>query len=372
MKKLTTILSAPLYISLLAMGTLTASGCAVATAGVKKGDERNFARSLNDINAARAIRARMTRSQGFQLKGIDVEVSEGIVLLSGNVPRPEDRVEAERIAWSADKIVQVGNEVKLMSKQATVRNIKDGALNQSVRARLIATKVVKARNFNIEVHDGVVYLMGVARNENELATAAHIASTTRGTTEVISYVRISEDMSAQYAQGPGYNGQPSEYAQSGQLMRPNTAPIPYTPPTGAQDYTPLTQVPYAGGGTNDGSLDEEELPPINSGEPYYLDPKTGERVEIPEGVTPIPYTPDAGLGSLGAGGAPIPPMAANNISTDIGQVLPSDDYLGQYRSGQAGEAVSVIESAPYRLDPATGEMVPVKNDDTQIQPTLIK
>lgn len=394
MKKLTTILSAslctPIYISVLALGTFTASGCAVATAGVKKGDERNFARSLHDVNAARAIRARMMRTQGFQLKGVDVEVAEGIVLLSGNVPRPEDRVEAERIAWSADKIVQVGNEVRLMGKQGSVRNIKDGALHQSVRARLIATKTVKARNYNIEVHDGIVYLLGVARSENELATAAHIASTTRGTQEVVSYVRITEDLSAQYAQGPGYNGQPSEYAANGQLVRPDIAPIPYTPPSGVQNYRP--QAPSADAGV----ISEGELPAIDSGEPYYLDPKTGERVEIPEGVTPIPYVPDTGPGSLGAGGAPVPlgavanlepslqPSLEPSLGTDLPQVfgsptvtqlptsLPSDDYLGQYRAGQAGEAVSVIESAPYRLDPLTGDMLPVKHDGTQTQAHTIK
>jgi len=54
MKKLTVNL---LSATLLALSTSALSGCAVTTAGIKKGDERNFVRSLNDVNAARAIKA---------------------------------------------------------------------------------------------------------------------------------------------------------------------------------------------------------------------------------------------------------------------------------------------------------------------------
>ncbi len=349
MKTLTMIISA----SFLSIGMISASGCAVMTAGVKKGDERNFARSLNDINAGRAIRARMGRAEGFKLSGVDVEVAEGIVLLSGNVPRQEDRIEAERIAWSADRVVQIGNEILIKDKQGQVRNIKDGALNQSVKARLIATKAVKARNYNIEVHDGVVYMLGVARSQDELALAAHIASTTRGTTEVISYVRVTDDMSAQYATGPGYNGQPSEMAQSHTPLVTSPLTAPLTAPL--QNYSPLPQTVAPPDSIT--TLDNDA---IDSGEPYYLDPKTGMRVEIPEGVTPIPYMPDAGPGSLGAGGQP------------VSGAFPSDAHLGVNRIGTPGEAVSVIESAPYMLNPTTGEMVPVKFENGKWTAKLIK
>ena len=334
-------------------------GCAVASAGVKKGDERNFARSLNDVNATRAIKARMGRIEGFHLGGVDTEVAEGIVVLSGNVPRQEDKIEAERIAWSAPNIVQVGNEITIRGKQGIVRNAKDGVLNNSVRARLTANKAVKARNFNIEVHDGVVYLLGVARTKEELALAAHIASTTRGTREVISYAKIAGDTSSQYASGPGYNGQPSTVAAA-----PTYGSQPYSAPTAPTYIEPGSPTYTAPAPTT--VLDDDA---IESGEPYFLDPQTGERVEIPEGVTPIPYVPDTGPGSLGAGGAPLPPAIAQPMqlgesigNTAVGE-FPTDQQLGQFRTGTAGEAVSVIESAPYMLDPNTGEMIPVKYEN---------
>ncbi len=292
------------------------------TAGVKKGDERNFARSLNDVSASRAIKARMSRVESFNLGGVDVEVAEGIVVLSGNVPRDEDRIEAERIAWSGPQVVQVGNEILIKASQGLVRNTKDGVLNNSVRARLIAAKSIKARNINIEVNDGVVYLLGVARTPEELAMTTYIASTTKGTREVVSYIKLAGDRSRFTATGPGFNGQPSRVADGLTYSAPNQGQMPHGQMPHGQmsevfppdvDLPPIPDNQATNLGAPSTLLDDDA---IESGEPYYRDPVTGERVIIPEGVTPIPYVPDGGPGSLGAGGAPLPPGASGSYIID--------------------------------------------------------
>ena len=81
------------------------SGCSLTSAGLSKHDERSFAGVLNDVNAGKAIKARMTRAYDYNLKNVDIEVSEGVALLSGNTPSKEDRIEAARIAWSAPHAV---------------------------------------------------------------------------------------------------------------------------------------------------------------------------------------------------------------------------------------------------------------------------
>jgi len=132
------------------------SGCALATAGIKKNDERSVVRTVEDTNAGRVIKARMTRALDFDLGGIDVEVAQGVVLLTGNVPTEKDKIEATRIAWSARGISKVGNEALVQGKQSIVRNTKDGLLEKKVRTRLGLDKLVKASNFNIETNEGIV------------------------------------------------------------------------------------------------------------------------------------------------------------------------------------------------------------------------
>lgn len=318
-----------LTITLMSMAAITisgaVSGCAVTTAGVTKGDERNFARSLNDVSAGRAIKARLSRTEGFKLGKVDVEVAEGIAVLTGNVPSAEDRVEAERIAWSAANVDQVGNEILVQGGPGLIRKSKDSVLGTSIRTRLIAERSVKARNVNIEAYDGIVYLLGVARSPQELEKIAEIASTTRGTREVVSYMKLAgaDIMTANHQTSPGQQ----------QYIQP---PQPHYPQGSS---APQTMRPLPGGLTNAPTDLGVELGagPLQQGEPYYVDPQTGKRITLPPGTKTIP------LGST-------PPGA-----------FPPDDQLGAYRSGPAGEAVSVIESEPYYVDPETGKKIPVSH-----------
>lgn len=304
------------------------SGCAVATAGVTKGDERSFVRSVKDVNAGRVIEARMTRALDFKLKGVDVEVAEGIVLLSGNVPTQEDKIEAARIAWSARGIQQVGNEVLIKGKQSFMRNTKDGILEKTVRTRLIADKLVKARNYNVETHDGIVYLMGVARTDQELKRAAEIAATTRGTRQVISYARIADLPAAKRLEL-------QEQAEAILNPRRQLPSILQVSPDGPIPQAPTQQAP---------SYNAQGPAPITN---------------VPMNQ-PIPFN------------APTAPPQID-MGERLGKEFPTDDQLGAYRTGQAGEAVSIIESAPYYVDPDTGKEIPIRYDaDGNMLPLIIR
>ena len=293
------------------------SGCAVATAGVKKGDERNLVRSVKDVNAGRVIKARMTRALEYELKGVDVEVAQGIVLLSGNVPTQENKIEAARIAWSAPGIEQVGNEILIKGKQSFLRNTKDGILEKAVRTRLTADRLVKARNFNIETHDGIVYVMGVARTSSELKRAAEIAATTRGAVQVISYARVADLPAAPSATAAA----PSQRALPSILQSAPSGALAQAPSYQAQVPAPITNAPIG---------------------------------------QPIPFV------------APTAPQELN-MGDRLGKEFPSDEELGAYRTGQAGEAVSIIESAPYYVDPDTGKEIPIRFDaNGNIVPLIVR
>lgn len=349
MKKLTVNL---LTASLLAISVTTLSGCAVTTAGVTKGDERNFARSLNDVNAGRAIKARMTRAADFTLKHVDVEVAEGIVVLSGNVPDQATKIEAERIAWSAPRVVEVGNEIQIKQGSSFIRGTKDAVLTSAVKTRLLADRSVKGRNINVESHDGIVYLLGVARTPQELERVARIASTTSGAREVVSYVKLSDNASASAA---------SQIYQPQSYQAPQSSPTAgYQPLVAPQNYqgqnyqsyeAPVAAVPQAEVQQPQASQPSyRALPQGLSATPsaptgasgYYIDPTTGARMPDPS----VPSGPTA-------------PQALRDMGEQLGKEFPTDNELGAYRSGGAGQAISVIESEPYYIDPDTGKEIPV-------------
>lgn len=329
----------------LAVLSLSVSGCTtITTAGVTKGDERNFARSVNDVSAERVIKARMARAHGFKLKGVNVDVREGVVLMAGNVPRQEDRIEAERIAWSAPRVDQVGNEILIKDKQGAIRNVKDGFLTTAVKTRLTADKYVKSRNINVESHDGVVYLLGVARNQAELERAAEIASTTRGAREVVSYVTVA-----------GIESAISRFGRSAT----NAAPVQYAPAPSQPKYT----------------APQRELPsfltttPNPAPSPYASSPG----IAAPSGtVTAAPLSQPMPLIPQSAPQAPTAPAQIADMGDRLNKEFPSDDELGKFRTGAAGEAVSIIESEPYYIDPETGKEIPVSHVNGEFVPQLLK
>ena len=343
--------------------SLTLSACALTSAGVSPGDERNFSRTLNDESVERLIGARLKRAEGFNFKKVEVEVAQGIALLAGNVDTAEGRVEAERIAWSAPYIQDVGNE--LMVGESTVgfkRGTKDSVLGANVRRRLVTASSVKARNINIEAHNGVVYLLGVARTPEELTKITEIASTTKGAREVISYITVHEG---------GIPAGTQNFAALPQNTLPQAAvpqaAIPFNSPTQRAVPSFLTETPQASAPQLSApQLSSPQLSspktPIDPTAPYYRDALTGERLDIDPVTGTIPFRPSAQSA-----------LPANPLSSPLGNpaakvtpllerpsALPSDEYLGRFRTGSAGDTVSVIESAPYYIDPDTGEQIPVK------------
>ncbi|MEP6342767.1 MAG: BON domain-containing protein [Maricaulaceae bacterium] len=332
MKKLTLISALAISLSL--------SACAVTTAGVKPGDERNLSRSINDISIERVIEARLKRADGYDLSKVDVEVAEGIVVLAGRVPTPEDSIEAERIAWSAPHVDEIGNEIMVGAEgRSILRGTKDGVLGSSVRTRLIADKTVKARNINIEARNGIVYLLGVARSPEELERIAYIASTTRGTREVVSYIKIHDGVSA---------APPQDYAGANAIPYAPDVNTTIAPQRALPDFLSETPQGLAVDGLATQGLAAATAPTIDPLAPYYRDPLTGERIDLDPTTGTIPFqAPQASAIAKIAPGLQAPTE------------FPSDDELGRYRVGTPGEAVSVIESAPYYIDPVTGKQIPV-------------
>ncbi len=319
-----------IYIPLcVAAACLVLPACAMTKSAVDPQSQVSVTRSFKDGTAARAIKARMLRVEGFDLNDVDVDVINGVVLLSGAAPRDVDKVEAERIAWSAPGVSNVGNEIYIGESLGLGGKTRDELIETSVQTRMATSNNVRNLNYTVATRNSVVYLMGVARNETELAEAARLASITRGVKGVVSYVTLADDMPNSYAgQRPNVVAGGSPY-MSQSTSQAYTPPAPsYTAPSEGEDLSywgePIadTAPPSASGAPMSAPIDPNaplpfrpgggtELDPdaLSSGEPIYRDPYTGEIIELPPGTKVVPYQPST-PGGLGAGGTPPPGFAA--------------------------------------------------------------
>lgn len=185
------------FATYLLLVTMALSGCSVVSAGraasvnIVFAQNKPLGQAVDDANIDSAIRRNLRKDKEKRFKGVDVSVEDGLVLLTGRVDSMEALVVAEQIAWKPTAVERVANELVVASREGGLPDLSDYYLSSKVRLALFGTGGVKSSNYNIEVHKGVVYLLGVARTNDELAKATEKVSEVSGVKKVISYVRVS-------------------------------------------------------------------------------------------------------------------------------------------------------------------------------------
>ncbi len=162
------------------------SACVVGAVSGAASKERTMGRSVDDASATMSVRTRLRRHG--EMGGVSVEVADGLTLLAGYVTTPELRIDAERIAWSAPKVIQVANEIEVRGKKGFWAGTKDKWISTRVRTRIFSDRAVRSTNINIETRNRVVYLLGLARSEGEIERIVAHARLVPNVKQVVSYM----------------------------------------------------------------------------------------------------------------------------------------------------------------------------------------
>jgi len=165
----------------------------VASVGIAAVQERSMGAAIDDAAIQVQIKRHLLEADDDLLVRVSSEVHEGRVLLTGVVPTPEDRVEAVRLAWQADGVLEVLNEIQVADRGGVVDYLRDVRITAQLRFQMLRDRDVSDVNFSVETVNGIVYLMGVARTEAELGKVTTHARNIGGVRKVVSHVRLSDD-----------------------------------------------------------------------------------------------------------------------------------------------------------------------------------
>ncbi|UCH74984.1 MAG: BON domain-containing protein, partial [Rhodospirillales bacterium] len=122
---------------------------------------------------------------------VDIEVVEGKVLLTGVVPNPQNRIDAARIAWQADGVAEVINEVELRDSRSLSDAARDSWITTRLRSAILFDGEIQSINYTIDTVNGAVYLMGIAQSQAELDRVVGHARNIDYVRHVVPYVRIA-------------------------------------------------------------------------------------------------------------------------------------------------------------------------------------
>lgn len=234
-----------LRLALIALISTSLSGClpvalgAGAVTGIAASKDGGIGGEVDDARISAAINDAWYRYNVDMFRKLNLTVEQGEVLITGVVQNPEHRVEAVRLAWTVNGVTKVINEIQVAGSEGIGGYLKDTWIGTQLRAKMTASADIHALSYSIEVVRGVVYLMGVARSQNELNDVVDIARNIQYVQNVVSYVRV-EVQQAPIIQGAG-GAQVTTAPPGGSVTS-----YPLTPSNGNINAVPLPAKPGVG------------------------------------------------------------------------------------------------------------------------------
>jgi hyperosmotically inducible protein len=167
----------------LALVASLAVGCAQAT----------------DATITGAIKTKLAADGRVRASEINVDTTNGVVTLTGNVDSQEAKEAALRLARDTSGVGGVKDMISVRSgtanaeapdpKRTLGERIDDAGITMRVKSRLLDDPLVKGLQIDVDTRDSVVFLTGSVGSEAERKQAIEIARTTEGVTNVEANLR---------------------------------------------------------------------------------------------------------------------------------------------------------------------------------------
>ena len=160
--------------------------------------ERTNGAVFDSIGAGATLKSELFGDRRYDYDDVDLTMHQGRLLLTGTMRTEEGRAVLAERARSAKGVREVIDSVVVGDKTTRSEGFEDGQIHEEIRARWIGRKAVDSRNFKMSVSQGVVYILGRARDADERAAALDAASNVKGVVKVVSYVTLL------FGEEPGY------------------------------------------------------------------------------------------------------------------------------------------------------------------------
>lgn len=151
-----------------------------------------------DAGITTAVKGKLAADTDVKAYQIDVDTSNKVVTLSGNVETATAKAKAVEIARGTDGVANVVDNIRVSPATASTPSlpdvdravVTDPALTTAVKAKFVADDSVRALKIDVDTRDGVVTLTGQVRSQAEKDQALKIARETDGVKSVVDRLTV--------------------------------------------------------------------------------------------------------------------------------------------------------------------------------------
>ena len=122
---------------------------------------------------------------------VRVIVYEGRVLLVGTVGQEDMKEKANTISWDTQNVKEVANYITI-GKNDLIDYVKDTRISLEFRAKLLTDKEISEVNFSVTTENRILYIVGIAQNDQELTKVIEHASNIAGVKKIINLIYLKD------------------------------------------------------------------------------------------------------------------------------------------------------------------------------------
>ena len=163
-----------------------------AEVGVAAAEERSLDDAIDDLTIRLALNAVFLREDASLHRAVSFSVVEGRVLLKGSVPAPADRARALALTRTVAGVREVIDELQVGAGGGVAGYLRDTWISAQLKTRVLIDAEILHVNYDIETVDGVVHLMGIAQDGEELARVVAHARAIGGVRRVANHVVVKD------------------------------------------------------------------------------------------------------------------------------------------------------------------------------------
>jgi osmotically-inducible protein OsmY len=167
-------------------------GTASTAIAVSK-EERSLGEFVDDTLIKAQIKNLYFDSNENIFFNVDVEVTQGRVLLTGTVDNSDLRIDATRMAWGIDGVQTVINELQISNDDNILNFADDLIISAKIKGKLLLDSELPYLNYTVETVNGTVYLIGIAQSEAERKSVIELSKEVYGVVNVIEYINIKSE-----------------------------------------------------------------------------------------------------------------------------------------------------------------------------------
>ena len=165
----------------------------VSTVGNAGISSKGFKSSLNDSYIKTKIVTNISILDIDNLPNVSVNVSKGKVLLTGYIDNHNKRLEIVKNVWNIDGVKEIINELKINDTVSISDRASDLLFKTKINSQLLFKSGINSNNYNVDVVDGEVYIIGLADNLDEKIEVEKLLSNLEGISKLITIIDIPQN-----------------------------------------------------------------------------------------------------------------------------------------------------------------------------------